>query len=368
METQSEIPVTPPSATLSAGPRSMLPIILVTIIIVAFIIGAGAYWLRPSALISSPSPSPSDKTGNWLTYNDAQVGMTFKYPSNCSVSAITGANESLLYPAGDHKGINDVRNLRLTNCDTRVLVYSNPNDLSVKDWNDIYVTITNTGSGLSSQMKPIAINGQEAIKGFLGCCSVQSKAVVFSKNHYIYLIYSLTQLDISEDRAELDAWFNADLATSGDPLSQIVSTFQISSATTPSGETVLEYRNNQYGLSVKLPSSWQGYKVQTSTWQGTNAGQSGDKVVATGPAIHIVHPFSTTQNPRQDIPIMVFTIAQWNAMQADQWHVGAAPFNPSELARNSKYVFGLPARYNYAFLPGYEEVQSIIDSGAITAF
>jgi hypothetical protein len=87
-----------------------------------------------------------------------------------------------------------------------------------------------------------------------------------------------------------------------------------------------------------------------------------DKTIETGPIISIRNPNWTSNKPMQDIPIMIFTINQWNAMQKDEFHIGAAPINPSELGRNSKYVFALPARYNFAFLPGYEEVENILKS------
>lgn len=76
----------------------------------------------------------------------------------------------------------------------------------------------------------------------------------------------------------------------------------------------------------------------------------------------------TAQNQRQDIPIMVFTHAQWDALQNGEFHIGAAPIGPSELARNSSYVFALPARYNYAFPPGYEEVESILRGDPLKPF
>jgi hypothetical protein len=57
---------------------------------------------------------------------------------------------------------------------------------------------------------------------------------------------------------------------------------------------------------------------------------------------------------------MIFTLSQWKAMQQEEFHIGAAPFGPRELGRNSRYVFALPARYNYAFPAGYEEVEEIL--------
>ena len=82
----------------------------------------------------------------------------------------------------------------------------------------------------------------------------------------------------------------------------------------------------------------------------------------TGELISIRHPEWTSQNQRQDIPIMIFTLIQWTSLQQGEFHIGAAPIGPKELGRNTSYVFALPARYNYAFPEGYEEVESILDS------
>ncbi len=55
-------------------------------------------------------------------------------------------------------------------------------------------------------------------------------------------------------------------------------------------------------------------------------------------------------------------------MELDKFHIGSAPINPSELGRNTKYVFALPARYNFAYLTGYEEVEEIIGDKSFSAF
>ena len=65
---------------------------------------------------------------------------------------------------------------------------------------------------------------------------------------------------------------------------------------------------------------------------------------------------------------MVFTLAQWGLVQAEKLSVGAAPIPPTELGRNSTYVFALPARYNYAFPTGYEEVEQILQGHPLQAF
>lgn len=95
-------------------------------------------------------------------------------------------------------------------------------------------------------------------------------------------------------------------------------------------------------------------------WEGLAIG--GADKVETGPLISFRHPQWTTQDPRQDIPIMVFSLTQWNSLQLEEFHIGATPIGPSELGRNTGYVFALPARYNYAFPTGYEEVEEILIS------
>ena len=120
----------------------------------------------------------------------------------------------------------------------------------------------------------------------------------------------------------------------------------------------ITYANDQYGFDFTLPESWEGYTLITDTWSGTDI-DSG-KQMESGPLISIRHPEWAQENPRQDIPIMVFTLLQWEAVQAETLSVGAAPVPPSELGRNSAYVFALPARYNFSFPEGYEEVEEIM--------
>lgn len=126
------------------------------------------------------------------------------------------------------------------------------------------------------------------------------------------------------------------------------------------------YRNTQFGFSFSLPESWNGYRIVTEKWEGRALdSRANGKIVETGLVIKIRHPEWTSENPRQDIPIMVFTLNQWDAQQQEEFHIGAAPVGPKELGRNSKYVFALPARYNYAFPTGYEEVERILEDNPL---
>ena len=129
------------------------------------------------------------------------------------------------------------------------------------------------------------------------------------------------------------------------------------------------YMNTDYGFSVTLPLGWKGYTVSTSTWTGSkNDNVIGEYNYTTGPLISIHNPKWTKEIPYQDIPIMVFTLDQWQELSQEVFIVGAAPIGPTELVRNGQYVFALPARYNYAYPPGYEEVDQIISMKPFKAF
>lgn len=135
---------------------------------------------------------------------------------------------------------------------------------------------------------------------------------------------------------------------------------------TPSGTSVpsiIEYQNTEYGFSFSLPVIWKGYSIITDTWQGYNNGNSGI-TVEQGPIISIRHPLWTSENPYQDIPIMVFTLAQWNSLQQGDYSVSAGGIY-TELGRNAKYVFALYSRYNFVTLPGMEEVKTILEGNPL---
>lgn len=140
-------------------------------------------------------------------------------------------------------------------------------------------------------------------------------------------------------------------------------------ATSISGSSSLNttYRNSNYGFKLSMPTSWKNYSVKESEWVGTTSKSTGDVPTEKGPLISIRHPLWTEAVPRQDIPVMVFTTAQWKALQDDKFHIGAAPIGPMELDQNKNFVFALPARYNYAFLTGYDEVAKILAKKSLKA-
>ena len=143
------------------------------------------------------------------------------------------------------------------------------------------------------------------------------------------------------------------------PFGAVLPTNQNGDINATSSQT--EYSNTTYGFTFTLPPRWKGYQIINSRWEG-NLLDGSSSIKFNGPIISIRHPLWTTLNPRQDIPIMIFTSAEWNLIQQEKLSVSAAPIPPTLLGQNSQYIFALPARYNYAFPIGFEEVQTIIDS------
>jgi len=127
----------------------------------------------------------------------------------------------------------------------------------------------------------------------------------------------------------------------------------------------IEYRNTKYGFSFALPAGWKGYTIVTDKWEGSEPEKG---VVQRGPLIYIRHPEWTKENPRQDIPVMIITLAQWDALDRGDFSISAAPVGPGELGRNRKYVFALPARFNFTDAAGVEEVNEILRHGPLHPF
>lgn len=189
----------------------------------------------------------------------------------------------------------------------------------------------------------------------------------------LILIMAFTLMSCSEVKNQPQAT----LQTASSSEAQAASTDAVSTAAAPSespsassaqapSQAAIAYQNTDYGFTFSLPESWQNYTILEDQWEGLAADEtSGEQAVQTGPQISIRHPKWTEDTPRQDIPIMVFTLAQWDDLQQDKFHIGAAPVGPTELGRNSKYVFALPARYNFAFPEGYEEVDQLLQTNPL---
>jgi hypothetical protein len=127
-------------------------------------------------------------------------------------------------------------------------------------------------------------------------------------------------------------------------------------------ETDILYKNTEYGFTFTLPKSWGDYQIVSDSWEGISTDQ---QQIENGQIVLIRHPEWTEIKPRQDIPIMIYTLDQWSSLEKGEFHIGAAPIGPTKLGQNNEYVFALPARYNFAYLEGYEEVETILENNPL---
>jgi hypothetical protein len=133
----------------------------------------------------------------------------------------------------------------------------------------------------------------------------------------------------------------------------------------PAPPSTIVYHNKQYGFCFVLPASWKGFTVVTEQWRGTvfSSGQ-----VVHGPQLLIRNPKWTKERPYQDIPIMVFTPAQWQQVVAVTMSVSAAPIGPAKMGQNSRYVFALPPRWiGFTDALGQDEVNAWMEQNRLQA-
>lgn len=131
-----------------------------------------------------------------------------------------------------------------------------------------------------------------------------------------------------------------------------------STVITPNGdEATVVYKNAQYGFNFSLPDNWKDYTVVETTWEGVSVV---GEVMAGGPKFLIRNPKWTASAPYQDLPIMVFTQAQWDLYKNEEFSVSAAPVPATELGANNVYVFALPPRWDFDYSIDYKEAQAIM--------
>jgi hypothetical protein len=128
-------------------------------------------------------------------------------------------------------------------------------------------------------------------------------------------------------------------------------------APAPAKVKPIVYTSRQYGFRLELPPEWKGYAVVMNKWEGQHPGDPMPS--ETGPIIVLRDPRWTPAKLYQDIPIMVFTKAQWEQVVSDNLIVSAAPIGPQKIGGNASYVFALPPRY--AGFTEAEGQQAVVD-------
>jgi hypothetical protein len=127
----------------------------------------------------------------------------------------------------------------------------------------------------------------------------------------------------------------------------------------------LRYHNARYGLTFFLPASWRGYSVSIEQLEDETYSPAEDKQIIVGhtPMFTLRHPRWQASAPYQDIPILVFTRAQWDALHHGKlWPSLFAGGTMDELWHSPKYVFGMSSRYNAADdVKAWKEVADIVE-------
>ena len=130
--------------------------------------------------------------------------------------------------------------------------------------------------------------------------------------------------------------------------------------------TPIIYNNADYGFDFSLPDNWAGYSVVKSTWSGNALTKATTN--ETGPKLLIRNPKWTSAVHYEDIPVMIFTLTQWNSYTAGNFSVSAAPIDATEIARNNLYVFALPPRWDFDYSEGYVETENILKTNPLKPF
>ena len=143
----------------------------------------------------------------------------------------------------------------------------------------------------------------------------------------------------------------------------------LKTASQPSG-LPLRYRNAQYDLTFFLPASWRGYSVLVQQLDDERYSFAEDRQIIVGhtPMITLRHPQRQDSAPYQDIPILVFSRSQWDALHhGELWPSLFAGGTMGELWRNQGFVFAMSSRYNATNeVSGWKEVAEIIERNRTT--
>lgn len=328
--------------------------IIILSVLVVILSGAVGYLVlvKKSAPVAeqtttqTKTPTVASEPAEWPTYTNEQYNFSLKTPVQLQLLT-TDNNSTVTF------GDKDYQQVQLTNGLTDGI---SPIIKVVKNWRipeaDPYA---NSILPYKTVINDIVWHGfYDPTAGMPNCAQVQYQTLTPDQKNLIMIsLFDENQCPGAQDQ---------DPSKLALTLEKILATFQFTQ-TVP----LIEYRNTDYGFSFALPGSWEGYSIVMDKWEGYPLDVKNAAKIE-GPKILIRHPRWTNLNLRQDIPIMIFTHAQWDLIQQEKLSVGAAPIGPSELGRNANYVFALPARYNYAFPEGYEEVESILQSKPLKTF
>ncbi len=107
----------------------------------------------------------------------------------------------------------------------------------------------------------------------------------------------------------------------------------------------LVYEHPQFGLTFSLPAGWRGFSILTQHWEGKTylAEADASTVTARGPLLILRHPQWKADDRYQDLPIMVFTRPQFDALHEGKFTIGAGGVE-MEISHNTRFAFAISSR------------------------
>lgn len=334
---------------------------IVFLLAVAGVAVAGIYYWQTVRQIPAVVDLPVHKNfdADWKTYTNSQYGFEFKYPQSLSLTPSPGNCSDPTVPALECHGYeisvdnNLLIKLGIDEPGSALICQCDPAEADKRQAEIIKTrTIIPNTSGLKIYKHVEYRTDGKTI--FDNLYSFQKSGVDYFETSpitddiFAIRVYFASSDFLSNETSDPKFLSNEKLTE------QILSTFKFITPVASSSA----YTNDQYGFSIALPDSWKGYTVLNSQWEGRDVASGA--VTEHGPLITLRHPLWTAAAPREDMPVMVFTPAQWALVKNQTMSLGAAPIPPSMLGQNSKYILALPARYNFDNKTGFEEVDQLV--------
>ena len=127
----------------------------------------------------------------------------------------------------------------------------------------------------------------------------------------------------------------------------------------------LRYHDARYDLTFCLPASWRDYSVSIQQLEDERYSAAKDKPIIVGhtPMITLRHRRWQADAPYQDIPILVYTRVQWDALHhGELWPSVFAGGTMDELWHTERFVFAISSRSNAADkIRGWRETADVVE-------
>lgn len=198
MDPNQAVPTEPiqPPVVPENKPKSFLskPLLLGITVILLLTLFLGGYFVlnknkKVAEVVPTATPTPTDETANWKTYENQDYGYSIKYPKELTlkIASKTGGIISSEVLIGDEIqktsfiGAHGISNFE-------VIVYQNKNSQSIQEWLDERVK----GAQIAQKYEfkeDLFVDGNPARRYSMFEFDKQGEIIISSKNNYFYYIH-----------------------------------------------------------------------------------------------------------------------------------------------------------------------------------